>query len=87
MSWTLLSDSAGASLARASLMTSPICTLTSVTIFCSNSQMSFCKWEAPQILKFQRPDWALFRTVEGLRRWRDKAHAERKRDAKPEATP
>jgi hypothetical protein len=49
--------------------------------------MSFCKWEAPQILKFQRPDWALFRTVEGLRRWRDKAHAERKRDAKPEATP
>ena len=51
------------------------------------SEPALASQQAPQILKFQRPDWALFRTVEGLRRWRDKAHAERKRDAKPEATP
>ena len=51
------------------------------------SEPALASQQAAQILKFQRPDWALFRTVEGLRRWRDKAHAERKRDAKPEATP
>jgi len=46
-------------------MTDKITTASAVGVF-QKSEPALASQQAPQILKFQRPDWALFRTVEGL---------------------
>src|SRR5215472_14918805 len=49
----------------ARVMTDKIATASAVGVF-QKSEPALASQQAPQILKFQRPDWALFRTVEGL---------------------